>query len=318
MGINVDLASIRYLVEVARAGSFIGGARRAHVSPPAISKAIRRLEEELGVDLFERTTRRVMLTPAGERVVEQCARILEDVASLESAVLGSSAPPGGSLRIGAMEVFSIEMLPHALTELVADHPDVIPHAFEMIPQRMNEQLLAGNIDVGFTIGATPVLGLDLRPLGTSPGVLVCGRGHPLYARGRINEGALGRHPSVVPRFFDAEGLPSLDQFPEARYARRIGATIELLEMAVALVLGGRFLGYFPEISVRSHLRSGRIKVLRGLTGGARFELHALVRSARAPKPAAAVLIDRVATLVAARTNEVRRTPRARRNRPTGA
>jgi DNA-binding transcriptional LysR family regulator len=241
-----------------------------------------------------------MLTPSGERVLEHCVRILDSLLDLAAVHEGTTLAPRGPLRIGAMEVFSIELLPSAISELVALHPDVVPQSYEMIPQRMSEHLLGGEIDVGFTIGARPQRGIDLVPLGTSNGVLVCGRDHPLYARGRIEPAQLLRHPSVVPRFFGTEALPSLDQFPEHRYPRAVGATIELLEMAVALVQRGRFLGYFPEISVRTHLHRGALKALRGLKVAPPFELHALIRSARAPKPAACAVIDILSSKVADR------------------
>jgi DNA-binding transcriptional LysR family regulator len=308
MGINLDLTSMRYFVHVASAGSFARGAARAHVSPPAISKAIRKLETELGVRLFERTTRRVALTAAGQRALERCRRILDDVDHLGADLGGGSERPAGPLRIGAMEVFSIELLPAAIADVVSIHPEVVPLSYEMIPQRMIERLVAGELDVGFTIGASPLPGMAMRPLGTSSGVLVCGRRHPLASKRRVGPRDLQEHASVVPRFFGLEHLPSLDQFPDDRYPRRVGATIELLQMAVELVARGRYLGYFPEISVRSHLRSGRLRALRGVTGAEPFRLHAMHRAGASPPPAAEVLIDRVGALVASDR------PRARRAR----
>lgn len=298
MSINADLASLRYFVHVATAGSFVRGAERAHISQPAMSKAIRKLESELGVRLFERTTRRVVLTHEGHVALDRCRRVLADVEAMGAELKGASQRPAGPLRIGAMEVFSMELLPLALAEVVAEHPEVVPHAYEMIPQKMSERLVAGELDVGFTIGAGAMPGIERRPLGSSRGVLVCGREHALYSKGRVTARALATHPSVVPRFFGLEHLPSLDQFPDDRFPRHIGATIELLAMGVELVVSGAYLGYFPEISVRGHLRAKRLRALRGLPGIAPFELHALSRAGARLTPAAAVLTERVAAAIA--------------------
>lgn len=103
-----------------------------------------------------------------------------------------------------------------------------------------------------------------------------------------------RHPSVVPRFWGAAHLDSLDRFDERRYPRRVGATIELLQSAVELTRAGAFLGYFPKISVSRYLARGELKALRGLRGLAAFELSILTRRGDALRPAAARLREIVA------------------------
>ncbi|MGE0871494.1 MAG: LysR family transcriptional regulator [Kofleriaceae bacterium] len=303
MGMNVEVTAIRYFVHVATAGSFVRGAERAHVSPPAVSKAIRKLEDDLGTPLFTRTTRRVQLTHAGQVALERCRRVLAELDGLDAEIVSASGQPTGTLRIAAMEVFSIEVLPIAVAQLVAAHPAVTPLCYEMIPQRMAARLLDGELDVGFTIASTPAEGIERHDLGSTPGVLVCGKSHPLHARGRVSPSDLQRYPSVVPRFFGAEHLPSLDQFPDTRYPRRVGATIELLQMGVELVAEGGYLGYFPAISVRRSLATKRLRALKGLAGRPPFRLHALSRAAVPLKPAAAALIMGV-------TTEIRRHTRA--------
>ncbi len=290
MSTNADIASLRYFVHVATANSFVGGAKRAHVSPPAVSKAVRKLEDDLGVKLFERTTRRVVLTDAGQVALNRSRRVLAELDGLEGDLAASIGYPKGPLRIAAMEVFSVELLPLATADLVDEYPEVLPLCYEMIPQRMNELLIAGDLDVGFTIGAAPVLGVESHAIGISPGVLVCGRRHPLYRRGSVTPRDLEQHASVVPKFFGGTNLPSLDQFPEHRYPRRIGATVELLQMGVELVVAGAYLGYFPEISVHRHLAAKRLKALHGVKSGEPFQLHALSRAGVPLKPAAVKLI----------------------------
>lgn len=199
------------------------------------------------------------------------------------------APPEGRRRRD-MEVFSIRALPRALAELGATHPDVVPLAYEMHPETMQRHLADGLLDVGFTIGRATHKGIRVEILGTSPGRIVCGRDHPLYRAGTIGPADLGRHPFVVPRFFQAEHLPALDEFPEDRYARRVGATIELLQMGVELVVAGKLLGCFPELSVGHLVQSRVLRVLTGLRGLPKFELCALTREGVAPKRAVAKLV----------------------------
>ena len=288
---SMELTDLRYFWHAATLGSFLRAARAAYVTPPAISKAIKRLEADLGTPLFVRTTRRVALTPSGEALRSRAERVLREVDDLRSELDGRAAPVQGELRIAAMEVFSTRLLPAALTALVTRHPALVPLSYEMFPERMETLLVQGRIDVGLTVGGGTRPELEYRALGQSPGVLVCGRRHPLYRGGRITARQAASAPFVVPRFLDAEHLPPLDQFPEHLQPRRVGATIELLQMGLELAMGGVFVGYFPEITLRPYLRDGRLRALRGLPEGRPFDLRALCRKGVRPKPGVALLIE---------------------------
>lgn len=301
----MELSDLRYFLNAATAGSFVEGAALSHISAPAMSKAIKRLEGSLGVRLFERTTRRVHLTEAGERVRARAVRLLHDARAVREELEGMRGEVGGVLRVGANEVFSIELLPDALCELVAAHPAVEPHTFEMIPELQARYLAEGLLDVGLTIGAQPSREIAVEVVGRSPGRLVCGRTHPLYAAGRVSVAELRRYPSVVPRFFGKAHLPSLDQFPEPDPPRRVGATIELLQMGVRLAIGGAYLGYFPQVSVQAALDDGRLRALQveGLAPAPAFELQALLRRDLEPRRAALALLEAVRRRVARTTEE---------------
>ena len=289
----MDLDELRYFLNVASAGSFVGGAHKSHVSPPAVSKAIAKLEDTLEVQLFERTTRSVALTPEGEIVLARARRLFEEVAGIHHDLAAASSVVKGDLRIGAMEVFSTLLLPRALAALMSCHPSVKPFTYEMIPQRMEALLLEHRLDVGFTIGAGNAKDLIYHSIGATKAELVCGKAHPLYACGRVKKRDLEKYPFVVPRFLDQEHLPPLDQFPDHTFTRRIGATIELLQMGIQLTIEGNFLGYFPKISVLDHIKNGRLRALNGLGKAPRFELHAITRKMRRQKPAVEAIIAHV-------------------------
>ncbi|MFI5299389.1 MAG: LysR family transcriptional regulator, partial [Polyangiales bacterium] len=263
------------------------------VSAPAMTKAIQKLEDELGVKLFERTTRRVTLTENGSAVLRRAREALAQVDEIATDLDALRDDVSGELRIGAMEVFSVRVLPRAVASLVREHPKVVPLAYEMHPESMQRHLVDGLLDVAFTIGAPTSKGIHTESIGESRGQIVCGRAHPLYKSGRITRAALLDFPFVVPRFFQREHLYSLDQFPEATYPRRVGATIELLQMMVELTMAGSYLGYFPELSIAHHLSSGALRALKGLRGLPTFGLYAWTRRGGATKRSARALIDAV-------------------------
>jgi DNA-binding transcriptional LysR family regulator len=287
----MELSHLRYFVQVAETGSFRRGAEMAHVSPPAMTKAIRKLEGVLGVELFERTTRRVRLTEEGRTVLARARKALAEAAAIPRELEEMQKDVAGELRIGAMEVFSVSILPRAIAALVRAHPKVTPLTYEMHPETIQRQIADGLLDVAFTTGEPNSKGVGVEPLGDSPGRVVCGRRHPLYRAGSISDAALRDHPFVVPQLFQRADLPSLDQFPDQAHPRRVGATIELLQMMIELTIAGTYLGHFPEVSIQGHLASGSLRALKGFRNLPRFRLGAWFRRGGPVKRSARALID---------------------------
>lgn len=304
----IDVDDLRYFLAVASTRSFNRGAAIAHVTPAAVSKAVRRLEAQLETTLFVRTTRHVALTADGEALIDEGRAVLRSVDGLKEGIERRRGRISGPLRIAAMEVFSIRLVPVAVARLLAEAPAVVPSLHEMTPERIVARVASGDVDVGFTIGARATSGVEVASLGASPGVLVCGRGHPLHRGGRLRRQDLARHPFVVPRFWGEESSPPIDQFPELLLPRRVGATIELLMSAVSLVEHGRLLGFFPEVSIRSQLESGSLRRVAGIGGLPSFDLQVVTRNVGAPKPAA----SRLAALVAQTLEERARPTKAKR------
>lgn len=293
-GLGFELTDLRYFYHVATSRSFAEGARRSFVSAPAVSKAIKKLEEELGTTLLHRTTRRVTVTEPGELLLSHCRRLFEELGSLVDELAAGEGCVRGPLRVGSTEPFVAYALPRALAQLISEHPEVTPRTFNMSPAQMEEQLLRGAIDVGLAVGRErPHEHLSSHLLAESPTSLVCGPGHPLFDAGELDPDDLINHPFVVPRFFGREYLPAGDHFPEDRYPRRIGATVELMQLAIQMVMEGAFLGVFPNVAIRCQLNHGELRALRGLELGPPVQLRALLRKKGKPKRAVALLLERL-------------------------
>src|SRR5262249_27374820 len=104
--------AMRVFVKVAETGAFAAAARQLRMSPPAVTRTVPGLEEAIGARLLTRTTRQVKLTEAGSRYLEDCRRILADIAEAEAAAAGSYAKPTGTLLVTASVLFGqIYVLP---------------------------------------------------------------------------------------------------------------------------------------------------------------------------------------------------------------
>ncbi|MEO1458346.1 MAG: LysR family transcriptional regulator [Pseudomonadota bacterium] len=144
-----SLANISTFIQVARAASFAEGAARLGVSTSAASKAVQRLEEELGVKLFHRTTRSVTLTVEGERFLQGAERLVVEVEAVVAEITDSLANPRGRLVISAPAVFGRLWLTEKVLDFMCRYPQV---EVELSFDDRQVDLAAEGVDVAIRIG----------------------------------------------------------------------------------------------------------------------------------------------------------------------
>ena len=183
----MDLRQLRYLVAVAEYGSFTRAAEAVHIAQPAISQQIRKLEDELGLALVERTTRRVSLTDAGELLVVRARRIM---AELETAQIELESLRGvytGHLTIGAMHTMGPVDLSLALAEFTERHPNVQLTVREQTSEEMAAMLRVDELDLAFLSVTERVEshGLGLQQLVSEELVVLLPPQHRLAGRRQV-------------------------------------------------------------------------------------------------------------------------------------
>lgn len=146
------LESMQTFVKVAETSSFAEAARQLHMSPPAVTRAVSALEEQIGTRLFTRTTRVVRLTEAGSRYYEDCRKILADVDEAEAAASGSYVRPTGVLNVTSSVLFGQQFLVPILTEFLRENTDVSIRAL-FVDRVVN--LVDEGVDVAIRIGHLP-------------------------------------------------------------------------------------------------------------------------------------------------------------------
>ncbi|MBL9173924.1 MAG: LysR family transcriptional regulator, partial [Verrucomicrobiales bacterium] len=120
----MEMHQVRYVIAVARTGSFSRAAEQCHVAQPSISQQIRKLEEELGERLFDRMKREVRLTPAGEAFLPRALRILEEVEGARREARDQKGLLRGTLRLGVLPTIAPYLLPGVLARFTARFPGV--------------------------------------------------------------------------------------------------------------------------------------------------------------------------------------------------
>ncbi|HET8870746.1 MAG TPA: LysR family transcriptional regulator, partial [Aquabacterium sp.] len=135
--------------QTARRQSFAAAARDLGTSPSAVAKSVARLEERLGVKLFHRTTRKVSLTPDGERLFQRCERVLAEVEDLEAEAAGVRETATGTLRIDAPLVYGRTFVMPLLVRLAAEHPGL---ELDVRLQDAYADLVQGGLDMAIRVG----------------------------------------------------------------------------------------------------------------------------------------------------------------------
>ena len=181
----MNIRAIQYLVTLADVRHFSKAAELCHVSQPTLSTQIRKLEEELDVQLVERFPRQVMLTSVGEEVVERARVVLEQVGAMRTIARRSKDPHSGTLRIGIFPTLAPYLLPHVVPEIRQRFPRLTLRLFEEKTEDLLTMLHQGRLDGGLLALPAPDDQLETRTLFEEPVVLALPEGHALTGRKRI-------------------------------------------------------------------------------------------------------------------------------------
>jgi DNA-binding transcriptional LysR family regulator len=205
----VELRHLRYFIAVAEELNFSRAAERLHMAQPPLSAAIRRLERDLGVDLFVRTTREVRLTDAGRAFLDGARRTLADADRAAEDAKRAAAGELGRLRIAFSWSARFETLPALGRAFRATHPDVEVLAQEMWNARMPPAFRNGSIDIALSLCPEIAAELEVAPIRQEGLVALLPETHPLAREEAIPLAELADEEFIVfpreiaPRLYDA-------------------------------------------------------------------------------------------------------------------
>lgn len=181
----MTLTELKYIVAVARERHFGRAAEACFVSQPTLSVAIRKLEEELGVVLFERGGTEISVTDVGLRVIAQAQKVLEEAAMVKEIARQGEDPLAGPLRVGIIYTIAPYLLPHLVPKQVEHTPQMPLVLQENYTSRLLELLRQGELDCAIVALPIPDSGLAMEPLYDEPFVVAVPAQHPWAQRERI-------------------------------------------------------------------------------------------------------------------------------------
>jgi DNA-binding transcriptional LysR family regulator len=287
----MEFRQLRYFEAVVRHRHFTRAAEELHVAQSALSHQVRRLEQELGMELLRRTTRSVQTTEAGELVAARARAVLAETEALRGEIDELRGLTRGRLAIGAM-LFGGELdIPAILARFAASFPDVEIVLREGSAGQMLEQLSTGGLDVTFALEAQPPPGLARLELSTEELVVATAPAHPLAGEGAVRLRELsGRRLMSFHRGSSTRQVID-DALARARVEPQIALASNVLALLRSLVAQGIGVAILPRSFVE---RPGQRVALRSLSPPLRIKVVLWWREDRRLSPAAQAFVDFVA------------------------
>lgn len=287
MAAQIGLERLTGLIAFARAaslGSYTAAARALSISPSAVSKSVQRLEQQLGVSLFTRTTRSLTLTPAGLDLHERTQRLLRELDDIEQAALAVRAEPSGTLKISAPLPIGANLLGPALPRFRERYPKV---AIDLRLGDRTADIIEDGIDVAIRVGELADSRLMSRRLAAHVLCAFASRDY-LDRRGTpAHPDELADHDCVNFRF-QSTGQPL--QWP-FRVGGRIveitppaGITVDSGDAVVAVLAGGGGIGISPLYVAAPYVERGELVPILTRFAVERSSVTALWPASRGANP----------------------------------
>jgi len=183
----MNIRDLEYLTAIADLRHFRKAAERCCVSQPTLSGQIKKLEDELGVQLIERTKHKVFLTPLGEDIAKQADKVLSEAAHITAMAQTGKDPFAGPLRIGAFPTLSPYLLPHIVQSIQKKFPRLELYLVEEQTSRILVMIKEGKLDAVILALPEEHEELEVKPLFEEPFYLATSKTHPFARKKSIKQ-----------------------------------------------------------------------------------------------------------------------------------
>jgi LysR family transcriptional regulator, hydrogen peroxide-inducible genes activator len=259
----VNLRELEYLVAIADHRHFGRAAEACYVSQPTLSTQVRKLEQELGVELVERNPGNVLLTPAGARVVERARGMLADAESIRAIARQAADPEAGSLRLGIFPTLAPYLLPHVVPAIHERFPNLELLLVEEKTEVVLAKLRDGSLDAGVLAAPVADGSLHEEPLFEEAFLLAVPADHPLaQGEGPVDTSALAGENVLLLEEGHCLREQALSVCLLAGADERAGFRATSLETLRQMVAAGVGLTLLPELAVQPPVPASQAVVLR--------------------------------------------------------
>ncbi|MCP3727944.1 LysR family transcriptional regulator [Paraburkholderia sp. CNPSo 3272] len=255
---DLNLRDIRAFVTVAHAGNFTRAAARLHLSQPALTVQIRRLEETVGARLFDRNSRSVALTQTGRELLPILTRSLSDMeqALRDARALGDGS--SGTVRLACLPTFAASALPELIQAFRKRVPQARFQVRDVVASAVNALVRNEEVDIGLTGGHSVDATLDILQTGEDRLVIVCPKTHPLARKRTVTVDDFASLPLVLTAPGTSVRAVVDAALSNARCTPNIACEPMYMMTAVAMVRGGLGISVLPESAREVHAERGLV------------------------------------------------------------
>jgi LysR family transcriptional regulator, hydrogen peroxide-inducible genes activator len=253
----MTLTELRYIVAVARERHFGRAAEACFVSQPTLSVAVKKLEEELDLKIFERGSTEVSVTPLGEAIVRQAQAVIEQAASIKEIAKRGKDPLSGPLKLGVIYTIGPYLLPELVRHAIDLYPQMPLMLHENFTVKLLDMLRTGELDAAIMAEPFPDAGLAIAPLYDEPFVVAVPASHPLARRSSVSTTELKQETMLLLGtghcFRDQvlEVCPEFARFSSDAEGIRKSFEGSSLETIKHMVASGMGITVVPQLSVPS-------------------------------------------------------------------
>jgi DNA-binding transcriptional LysR family regulator len=258
---RIDFLGLQAFLSIAQRGNFQRAAAHLNLSQTAISHRMRKLEEDLGIKLFARTTREVTLTRAGIEFLPKARNAIEELEQSFDELKQQGAKRRDRLDIACLPAFAVHYLPPILSKFRKTHPGVDVRIFETPSAAIAELVESGEVELGLSmISTTNRWDLDIEAIGVAPLALACPASHPLAKKRSVSWKELRDTPLI--RVGTKTAIRSIidDTMNAARLSPNWQYEVQHVETAVHLVEAGLGLAVALNFDVALHRGRGLVAV----------------------------------------------------------
>lgn len=252
----MEMAQLEYFSSVVQEKSFSKAADKVFRTQPAVSIAIRRLEEEIGLPLLDRTQKTPVLTEAGQVVYDYAQRILGLRDQVGQAIAELQTLKRGRVRVGANESTSLYLLPELILTFREQHPEVKVEIFRHVSHRLPREVLERNVDFALMASEPEDRDLESFPVLKDELALIMSPKHPFATRSSLRIKDLGSESFVAHNVKSASRVKVIEAF--ARHHTPLNITLELatIETIKRFVQKRVGLAFVPRMCVKEELDRG--------------------------------------------------------------
>jgi LysR family transcriptional regulator, nitrogen assimilation regulatory protein len=251
----VNWNGIKYFIHVAEVGNISVAASELGIVQPALSRHIRRLEEEVGAKLFDRLPRGMQLTDEGRLVLERCRRMVREFALAKEDVSSAREAPRGQVSFGIPGTLSRTLVPQLLNRLRTRYPNVFIRIVEGASQALQERLMAGRLHAAILSNPTSVHGMQITPLVAEQLVVVMPAGQNQLRR-YFTLTELVQTPLII-----SVGMRDMvnQQIRAAGKRLAVESEVDSVEAIRSVLLSGTGTTILPVCTLRAEVEAGLVE-----------------------------------------------------------